>query len=159
MKVVICLLLAFLAMFIQSLFIPLNIFSFSPFLAILFLNSSFNNALWISAFTGLIVDLFSSLNFGLHTASFTILTIFLYPYRKFFSETPLNIAIFSSLISLVCSLVEWPLLFIFGDGIRASLGWLLSDFILMPMIDGFYAFLWFGLPLSLLSREKRYVGR
>jgi rod shape-determining protein MreD len=152
-------LITFFLSAILTLFLTpiLNINFFSSFLAMLFLNSSFITSLWLSALSGLFLDFFSSNIFGLYALSYTLTAFFLYRRRKFFKNKKINIAVFTFFISITLTAIKVVLLFIFENGIKISYLFFITDFLIMPLLDSFYAFLFFYLPFQLLEFMKKNI--
>jgi rod shape-determining protein MreD len=112
------------------------IISFVPFLAYLYLGTSFLSALWISTLVGIVVDLFSSFPFGLNAIAYTLTTFVLYKHKRFLQEG--FISFFCTLFIIGCTFtaLELPLFLIFD---KENIGvWSLSDLIKIP----FYTSLW-----------------
>lgn len=153
--------IAFIFSVLQSSFLPHTHFlAFAPFLVIVFLNYRLLPSLWIVAITGFLFDIFSDQFFGLFGLSFTLMTLIVYRLKRFCNyDKPLSIALFTSLVSLVYSLLQPLLLFLFDNGLSLSLRWLFTDLILMPLLDGLFALIVFILPLKIYDLSKRKVRR
>lgn len=150
-------LLSLLATLFCSIFFPnLHLLTFSPFLALFCMRNSFLNALWIAVLSGLILDLLSSsIGFGLNALAYTIATVFLYKQKRhFFVDQPLALSVYTVLFSSTISCI----LYIFQN-IPFSLSIVISEFILMPILDGIYAFLWFTCPIKLYHYGKKVGWR
>jgi hypothetical protein len=140
------------ALYGTALFPALKVWPFSPFLAYLFYKVPFSKALWISFLIGFILDLLSSqFRFGLLSLTHVLVTLFFYRQKKhFFEDKPFGICLYSALLSMGSS--AFLLLFAGWDHqISVSLPLIASDLILMPFVDGFYAFFWFIFPFSAFS--------
>ena len=125
-------------------------FSFSPFLAIGFNSSTLLKSLWLATGCGLILDLLSNLTpFGFHALIYVIATFFLYQLRLFFVEKALGLSMLTTIFSFLSTLIESSFLNLFGIFLPLTWQGILSDFLVMPILDGFYAFLWFSCPLML----------
>lgn len=125
----------------------LKINAYIPFLIILMLSSTFGKAMWMSCFSGIILDLISSNNFGIHALNFTLITFFLYRYNRFFNDRPINICFYTILASMTSTLIYFFLYFIFKNAFSISIKWIFTDLLFMSIIDGIYAFIWFSCPI------------
>lgn len=150
--------LASIALFVQGILVPrLAILAFAPYLSLLTLrNLALPRALWLSAFAGCLVDLFSDHPMGLHALNYTLCTMFLFRFRKHFSHNdPLHLSLFTGIISLVSTILQLSLLFLFDRRVPFDGKWIFTDIIGMPVIDAVYAFVWFAAPLALFEKIRR----
>jgi len=130
--------------------------SFAPFLAIAFNRYTLPRSLWLAASCGLIMDLLSSLTpFGFHALIYVIVTFCLYRFRLFFVEKALGLSSFTVIFSLLSTLLERSFLNLFEISLPLTWKGIVSDFLIMPLLDGFYAFLWFSCPLMLYHLLRR----
>ncbi len=146
--------LAILGLFLGS-FIKLNFFA--PFLAMVYYVSPFSKALWISVGCGYLLDLISSeFRFGIYSLTWVLTTLVLFSQKKhFFEDKPVAFSIFTGVISAVSTALQIVLIHLFDRGIPFSI----LDVIVMPIIDGMYAFLWFTCPLRLYTYIKKIGWR
>lgn len=152
--------LAFLFLPISTVFFPyLTIWPFAPFLAIVFHRISFLKALFLSAFCGLILDLYSSqFPFGSLALCHVVATLFLYTKKKhFFEDKPIPLSLYTAAISSALSFSLIFLVCLPKKLISFSPALLLSDCIFMPVLDACYAFLWFACPLLLWNFIKKWI--
>jgi len=137
--------LALAAFLFCPLFFPsIRLAAFAPFLAIVLKRKTLLHALWIAVLSGLIVDLCNSdLFFGFFALSYGLAAAIAYLARKWFTlEVPPSFAIYTALISALCSLIQLVFLsFPFQPSA------LFSNLFLMPLADGLYAFFWFTCPM------------
>ena len=126
-----------------------------PFLVISFFQASFIISLWLGCLSGFITDLLSSTHMGMHALIYTLCVMLFYRQKKYFKETPLNISIFTVLISFVYTLLNVVLLYVLEGGIKITFTWFLTDFIGMSLFDGIYAFIFFALPLKMIELLKK----
>lgn len=137
--------------FLLSLFFavvsPIPIVTFAPFLIITYSRYSFLGCLWTAGGCGFIIDLLSALPFGMHTFSYIVVTILLRRYSIYFVDGPLGLAALSFLFSICLSVVMKIIFSISGIPLTFNLQGLTTDFLLMPILDGIYALLFFSLPL------------
>jgi rod shape-determining protein MreD len=135
-----------------ALFPELRLLPFAPFLALSYYRLSFPGALWAALGTGLLFDLMTSeMRFGFYALNFLLVTIIFYHQKKhFFEDKSVAFSLYTALISLGSTLLLFP----FHD-LSFSLPSLFSDLIVMPLLDGVYAFLWFTTPAKLYNYLKK----
>ena len=151
-------LLALFAAIFGSVFFPyLHLSFFAPFIALTYYAATLSKALWISVGCGLILDLISSeFRFGLYTLTFVLATLLLYSQKRhFFEDKPLAFSLFASVIAAVLTFLQFILVHLFDRGVPYSALTLFTDVILMPAVDGLYAFLWFTCPIRLYIYIKK----
>lgn len=130
---------------------------YAPFLVICFLNSSFTTSLWLACLGGVFVDIFSSTHMGLNALIYTTLSATFYRQKRYFKDTPANIALFTVLLSFLYTLLSVIFLFILDKGVKLSFFSILTDFVVLPVFDGLYSLVFFALPLKafeVLSKRK-----
>lgn len=140
-------LLAFLMTLMSTAVFPgIRLMTFAPFFALSYYRLSFVKALWLSFGCGLLLDLLSSeLRFGLYALASTIITaVFYRQKRHFFEDKALAYSAFSALISLALTAF-----LLFLTDLKLHIAAVITNLLLMPAIDGLYAFLWFTCPLKL----------
>ncbi len=140
-------LLAFLMTVISTAIFPgIRLMTFAPFFALSYYRLSFSKALWLAFGCGLLLDLLSSeMRFGLYALTSTVVTAVLYMQKRhFFEDKALAFSAFSALISMALT----AFLFFLTD-LKFHIGALITNLLLMPAIDGLYAFLWFTCPMKL----------
>lgn len=144
------------ALLLQGLLVPkLSLFVFAPFLALLVLRRPLSYSLWLAGASGAIMDLFSDDPIGLYALNFTLATAFFLRFRtRFSSDSPLHFPLLTTLISILATLLQWLLLFLFDRRVPFHGQWILTDLIGMPIADGIFAFVWFTGPL--LAADKLY---
>ncbi|QVL57108.1 MAG: hypothetical protein KFB93_06935 [Simkaniaceae bacterium] len=139
--------------FLIALFFALTslfpVLPFSPYLAILYRQSEWLKALWISVLCGLILDLLGASPFGLHALQMLLVTVSLYRMRIYFINKPIGLASYTALISLALTIFSRFSLIFYDAGLPFTFKGLVTDFIFMPFIDALYAFLFFSCPLIL----------
>jgi rod shape-determining protein MreD len=147
----------FTAFFCTLLFPSIRLFVFAPFLCIAIQSTPLTGALWWAACSGLLLDLLSAdFPLGFHALILVGTTALLYPRGKYFIEDKLaSLALFSTLFSAIATIFNLALLFFFEKKIPLSWNGIFSDILLMPFIDGLYAFVWFTLPLKGIERCKK----
>lgn len=151
---------AFLTIFSSFLFPKISLLFFIPFLVFVFFKKTLSKTLFWAFACGLILDIFSSKHFGIFSFSYVITSFLLFSKKRFFKENPINIAIFSSITSFVFTFFFIFLLFIFDSGVKISFLFILSDFFIMPILDGIYAFFIFTIPFKFVSFiEGRFFSK
>lgn len=142
-------LLAFLMTFISTALFPgIRLMTFAPFFALSYYRLSFPKALWLAFGCGLLLDLLSSeLRFGIYALASTVVSAIFYTQKRhFFEDKDLAFSAFSALIS-----VGFTAFLFFLSDLKLHVGTLLTNLLLMPALDGLYAFLWFTCPLKLYT--------
>jgi cell shape-determining protein MreD len=143
--------LSSIALILQSLLLPhLTLFAFAPWIAFVILTSSFKKTLYLSALSGIFIDLLVSDPSGVHAINHTLTAACLYPFRNwFFSQNPIHLSLFTIPCSFFSTLLQMFLLFLFDRRIPFAGKWILVDVLGMPLVDGVYALLWIAAPLKL----------
>lgn len=150
--------LALFALLFSSIFFPsLKLLPFAPFLAIAYNRSSFVRSLYLSLICGLLIDLLSSeVRFGFATLSTCMTTAILYRQKRhFFEDKPLALSLFTIVISLVFTSLSFVLVNFFGKSLPLTRKFFMSDLVIMPLIDGAYAFFWFTCPLKFYNHIRK----
>jgi rod shape-determining protein MreD len=147
----------FLTLAIPSLFSQIRIFFFLPFLIIACYQKNLPSVLWFGFICGLILDLLSSsVRLGIHSLTFCITLMILYPQkRNFFADSISTLPIMTLLFSIISSLVMVILLYSLEINYMLSWHWLLTDLIIMPVADTVYAFCFFTLPALIFGKPIR----
>lgn len=140
-----------------SLFPQMRIFFFVPFLIIACYKKNLLSALWFGFICGLILDLLSSSGrLGIHSLNFCITLMILYPQkRNFFADSLSTLPIMTLLFSMISSFVMVILLYSLEINYMLSWHWLLTDLIVMPIVDAAYAFSLFTLPALIFGKPIR----
>jgi len=147
----------FFTLFNSALLPEVKLFSLVPLLVFFYNRFSFAKALWISALCGLGIDLLSSeFRLGLHALEYSLVTFALYHQKKhFFEEKPLAFSLFTILISVVATIVELCLIAVFDKPLPLSEKLLVTDLVILPLIDALYAFVCFSLPIRFYLHVKK----
>ena len=154
-------LLATTALFLQAIDIfPLAFNAYTPWIALVVLRHPLRKSplspLIAAASAGFLSDLLSDLPLGLYPISYALCAGATLRFRHhFLYEEPLHLALFSSLVSFLSSLLQLFFLFLFDRRVALSGQWIFIDWIGMSLIDGIYALIWFSGPLLLLSKTWR----
>lgn len=146
-----------LTLFAPILFPGLHLLYFAPFVCCCYYYRSYAASLWISLLCGLIIDLLSApLRFGLHALNFTLTTAFLYSKKQHFFQDQLStLPILTFFFSLISTLIQLILLYIFETSLTLSWKWVFTDLLWMPCTDGIYAFICFSLPIIIWGKTPR----
>lgn len=147
----------FLALFATLFFPFLNLSTFAPFLAMLYPRASFIKSTWIAFLCGTILDLLTAYShLGIYGLNFVLTTAILYKQKKhFFEEKSIALSLFTFLIAATSTLLQLLLLNIFEQGVGVSWQIVLVDVLLLSILDGLYAFLWFTSPLRLYTHMRK----
>lgn len=150
-------LLSTIALILQCILFPqLTILAYSPFLAFTILRSTFNLTLFLSLIAGVIMDLISNDPMGVHAINYVLTSALLFKIKKhFLFDEPFHISCFTAIISMALTFFGLFWLFLFDRRVPIGGTWIWIDMIGMPIIDGFYAFVWFAAPLTLFSKCKK----
>jgi hypothetical protein len=106
---------------------------------------------------GTLLDLFSSYNrLGICGLNYTLTTWILYRQREnFFSDSLTTLPLMTILFSVISTTIQLTLLFPFDRTINLTFLSALHDLIIMPIADGFYAFIIFILPSIAFGKPRR----
>ncbi len=145
-----------MAVFQSALWPSVGILSYAPFLALTCMRTSFLTSLWVAALVGLFSDLLSADPFGIYALSLTLTSASAYRFRnRFFQGEPLQLCIFTGIISFLFTPLHVFILFLFDRRAPFSGKWSFLDFFTMPFLDAAYAFFWLVGPLLLFEWAKR----
>jgi len=145
----------FLIALFFACFSPIPVIPFAPFLIITYSRYSLVGCLWMAGGCGLIIDLLSALPFGAHMLSYIVVTLLLHRYSIYFVEGPIGLVSLSSIFSICFSIVMKMIFSVFGIPLTFTLQGITTDFLLMPLLDGIYAMLFFSLPLIFYRFVRR----
>jgi rod shape-determining protein MreD len=141
-----------------TVFLPqIHLIAFSTFLALLYNKANFVKSLWIASLCGLAIDLLSSeFRFGIHALNYCLTTLLLYRQKRHFVEDrSLALSLFTVIISVASTLLQFFLISIFDRALPLSGKLIITDFMIMPLADAVYAFLWFTCPMKLFVHIKK----
>ncbi len=149
--------LSALALLAQATVLPhLPILAFTPFLALSCLLRNFDRALLCGCMAGLTIDLLASDPFGLHALTYSLSLALCYPLKNLFSsDEPMQLSLYTSLLSIGTTLIQVLLLFLFDRRIPFCGRWWMTDWIALPVVDAIYALIWFAGPLALFRVVRR----
>lgn len=152
--------LAFILSLLSYLVIPFlfpffPLLYFAPCLIIAYYKKSLFFCLWLSLAIGILNDLFSSSLFGLNACNYCLVTFLLYRQtRHFFEDNVSTLFIMTLFFSLVSTSLNILFFLIFTKSFAISWSFIFTDFLIMPLLDALYAYLFFSLPLYLKSLRR-----
>lgn len=140
----------------SALFPQVVVLSYAPFLGLICVHVPFHQALWLAALSGCSSDLIAADPFGIQMMTSTIVVALLHSTcNRFSKEQPLQLCLFTALISAVMVPLYHAGLFLFDRRGPCSGKWAFIDFLTMPLVDAAYAFFWFVGPLLLWEWGSR----
>ncbi len=150
-------LLSLTALILQCILVPkMAILAFAPFIAWTTLKHSHIRALWLCASSGAIIDLLSEDPMGLHALNYTLCSVLLWPISKhFFHDATLHLSLLGGVVSLISTILQLSLLFLFDRRVPFEGKWVLVDLVGMPIIDMLYTFVWFAAPLAMFAALRQ----
>lgn len=150
-------LIATLSLLIIHPLLPIPLIAYAPYLMSILMHHSLKKVLWHSILCGIIVDLFqSTLPFGYSALGYLLASLIIYRQKWWFFNDKLgSLSFFVALFSLLFSLFQLITFKLQNHPITLSWYSLLSDFVLMPVCDGLYAFICFTSPLLIYSQIKK----
>jgi rod shape-determining protein MreD len=146
----------FFTIWAPALFPQCRLFFFAPFIIILLYKKRFITCLWGALFCGLFIDLLSSYShLGIHALNYTLTAGILYRQRRhFFADSPTTLPIMVYLFSLIATIIQLPLLYVFEQKLTISGEWIRTDLIFMPILDSFFAFILYILPFWIFGKQQ-----
>jgi cell shape-determining protein MreD len=151
--------LASAILFLQGVDIPgISINAYIPWIALLILRQkNFLKPLFGAASCGILLDLLSDSPFGLYPICYTATTALFFRFRnRFHYDQPLQLVLFSALLSLFTSMSGDFILFLFDRRVPISGEWMLINWLIASLIDGIYSLLSVSGPLYLWTKLSRY---
>ncbi|MCI5052238.1 MAG: hypothetical protein MRY21_03755 [Simkaniaceae bacterium] len=147
------LLCLFVLLVSSQLFTGFHLCYFAPLLCLGAMSGTLNRALWIAFGAGLTLDLLSSeLPFGSHILCHTGSIFAIYHLRIYFDiEKPHAVALYSALIAFALTVGERFLLSFFQVPIKIDLLGVITEFGLMPLVNGLYGLMAVWLPTFVWS--------
>ncbi len=142
------------------IFPTIRILGFLPFILFAIIRLSLPTALWCSALAGVVIDLYShGPPLGFFALNYSLSTLIIYRYRKFFSEEKsFPFALLGVLFSFTSTLIHFLLYSLFDTRLKLSPQTFLTDLFCMPIVDGIYTLTWILLPflaIKYLTEPKR----
>ena len=146
----------FAFLLIHPLFPACHFFAFSPLVVFYLIHTSLIPTLWASVGLGLLMDVVSSSHMGVNALNFFLTSFLLYRQRKhFIKDNPYNLSLFTSLYSIVWTILYAVLIFLFDRRILFHGKWIITDLFIMPALDGLYAYICFTLPFALIDKMRK----
>jgi hypothetical protein len=144
-------------LFVPTLYPAGRLFFFIPFLIVTYYQKPYATCLWASLGCGFIVDLLSSAShLGLCAMIYTMTTAILYRQRlNFFGDSLSTLPIMTFFFAVISTGLLSISISIFEHEFHLSWKWLLTDLLLFPLFDSFYAYICFILPFQLFSPQPR----
>lgn len=145
-----------LTLFFPPLFPNLRLLFFVPFIITAYYQKTFAVCLLLSFLCGFVLDILSSSFIGLHALNYSLVTGLLYHQRRhFFSDNLSTLPLMTFFFSFFSTLFEAILIHTFDASVTLSLKWVFADLIIMPALDGAYAFVCFILPFYVFGIKPR----
>ncbi|MCP5508098.1 MAG: mreD [Chlamydiales bacterium] len=146
-----------LTLLTPAMFPTLRLLYFAPFLIVSFYQCPISKCLWYAFFCGICLDLVTSeARFGIYALDFIIVTIILYPQKHhFFADNISTLPIMTYFFSCLAALIHLLVSSIFNQSIPIGWRWILSDLLIMPMADMFYATAIFVVPYLIFGKRTR----
>jgi len=127
-----------------------HIHFYIPLLAFFSLSFSMPISLTGAIFSGLVLDLLTSTPFGLFALNYSIATLILYRFKRFFKKDPISFCLYTMTYSILCIFFESFLIYVLGNITHLSslLTATIYSMLIVPILDLLYAFLFFALPIK-----------
>ena len=145
--ILLSLVLSFLALIAGQVFFPgFPLLVFAPFCVLAIQTKTRGFSLWAAALVGLLYDcLSSSAHFGLFSLCYVLTTLLASLLkRRFFG---IHLPLFTVTFSMIYALAHLALFQTFLSPLAFA-----SSFLIMPLVDGLYAFFWHSPALVLYTR-------
>ncbi|MBI5273506.1 MAG: rod shape-determining protein MreD [Chlamydiales bacterium] len=142
----------------SSVFLPFfHLNYFAPLLCTLAKLLPLHQSIWIAFFCGLMLDSLNfTLSFGIYALSYVLCMIFIYRIKHFFfDDKTFSFALLVSVFSLLFSILEMMFCSINHKSYSFSFFSLISQVLIMPIINGIYGFLWVIFPAEIKKRSKQ----
>lgn len=132
------------------------VLTFSPYIVYHLTHSSLKSLLWRAVLVGSLFDCFNSfLPFGFHIAIYPLCCSLLYRKRALLiGDKPFSLPLYTFVFAVVFSLAEHLYLCWTKTRIHINYTSLCTEFLLMPLFDGAYAFVCFTLPSWIIGKFK-----
>lgn len=156
LRVWIAFLFAAIPALVFPVFIPsLRLVFFAPFLVLMFYKKPFTQCLWLAFGCGLFMDLLAPYpRLGVLALTYCLASIGVYRAKaRFFEDSSISLPIMTFFFVVISTIFELFLLKLFTSGPTLSLRWIITDLLMLPLVDALYAWIWFALPAHLLRRR------
>jgi len=140
----------FLSLILPTRFPGIHLMTFAPLLTYVYARYSYAGSLWSSFLVGLYFDLMASkLPLGFYSLSYCIAATLIYRYRRFFLvEKWWIFPMYSAIFSFATTVVQIILLALFNAKVPIGFSMVLSDLLIMPIIDALFALIFFNIPFA-----------
>jgi rod shape-determining protein MreD len=140
----------FIAILQPSIFPLIRLLAYAPLFALLCMKTSRQMAMFVTIITGLIIDLCTTTPFGFNCLIYSLTMLLMYDQKKFFADKILSLSLYTIFISVSITIIRYVLCFIFSLPLFFSFYTILSDIILMPILDGIYGMILIFIPIKIL---------
>lgn len=145
--------IAFFSSLLFPIFLPsLRLLFFAPFLIFALYNFSFLSTLWMAILAGAVHDLLSSQFFGLSALNYFLTILLIHRLRYFFADQLFILPLMTAIFAFISSLFQWLFYFFAGKNFP-FFTLFVTEFLLMPLADATFGFLFFSLPLMIKKRR------
>lgn len=146
-----------LTLFSPIFFPEVRLFYLLPCLIVLYYQKTLFFCLWASFAIGLALDLLAPGHFiGLQVTSTCAATTLMYAQKRhFFADNLSTLPLLTFFTSIVATLLELALAYIFHKKIILGNSWFLTNLLFMPLLDGAYAFIFFVLPGIVFGKPRQ----
>lgn len=112
------------------------------------------HGLWLALLCGFIIDLMSShMRLGIYSFNYCLTTLLLYSQKQhFFEDSASTWPMMTTFFSILSTLIQ--IIILYGLGQKMMISWeiIKIDIVLFPLLDGFYAFLFFQIPSRFIPK-------
>lgn len=146
-----------LTLFTPVIFPALRLLFFAPVVVIAIYQRSLIGACWVALGCGLILDLlYAQDRFGPYTLSLVAATPIIYfQKRHFFADKLVTLPIMTFLYSVAVTSIQLVYIAAVERSVYFSMSWVITDLVLLPVLDSFVAFVLFIAPSFLLGNKPR----
>jgi len=144
----------FFAILQPSIFPYFHLIGYAPFFAFLSVKYPQIFAIFAALATGVIIDLFTITSFGFNALCYTLAFLLLYPQKKFFADKIISLSLYTMLFSTTISIIRYIFCPVFSMPIFLSIYSIITDVILMPIVDGIYGVIFIFIPIKLIEKIK-----
>ncbi|MFT4554623.1 MAG: rod shape-determining protein MreD [Chlamydiales bacterium] len=149
----------FAVLFGDALYPGIKLAFYAPLIVTCYYRLPFTLCLWVSFSCGLVLDLLSSSQmFGMHALNYCFSTVLIYARKQnFYDDSISTLPVLTAFFSVTSTLLQLLFQYSLGLSFAITLKWIVTDVILMTLVDSVYAFSCFTLPFILLNlRPKRH---
>jgi hypothetical protein len=131
---------------------------YAPLIVACYYRLPYIYCIWTSLGCGLVLDILSSQHmFAMHTLVYCLSTALTFRHKQhFYDDSISTIPVLTAIFSGTATILQLIVLYIQNMTFTITWRWILTDLILMSLLDSLYAFSCFTLPFILLKlRPKR----